>query len=186
VDWKPVTIEVHTRIKTTDPSAARDITAIEELPGVEPGGKWLLWVALGCGAVVLAAVAFFLGRRRAPRRPPVPPDQWALRELDRLADEAPATAVEVERYHTALSKVVRQYLEKRFQIPAERQTTVEFLAAVRASSALTEAQQTLLGGLLTQCDLAKFARVRPTVAACQALVTQARDFVLETAPPPPR
>jgi hypothetical protein len=185
VNWAEVTVCVYTRIKTAEPSAARDITAIEELPTIESGRGWLLWAALGLGTVVLAGLAFVVGRRRSVRRPPLPPDQWALRELEKLATQEPATAQEVEKYHTALSGVVRHYLEKRFQIPAERQTTAEFLAAVRKSSPLTEAQQALLGELLTRCDLAKFARVWSAVAECRGLVEQARNFVLETTPKQP-
>ncbi|HYT89961.1 MAG TPA: hypothetical protein VEL76_14745 [Gemmataceae bacterium] len=185
-EWRtpPLTVHVQTRIKVAEPSAARDITAIEELPRVETGGSWLLWVALGLGGVATGVLAIILGRRGTTRRPPLPPDQWALQELERLAAESPATALEIERYHTALSSVVRRYLEKRFQIPAQRQTTAEFLAAVSASSALTPAHQTLLGELLARCDLAKFARVRPSLAVCQALVSRAQEFVRETAPKP--
>lgn len=181
VSWEPVTVTVTTRVQKAEPSAARDITAIEELATPERGHGWLLWVAVGTGAVLLGSLAFLVGRRRAARRPPPSPEVLALRELDGLAAQAPASAAEVERYHTALSAVVRRYLEQRFQIPAERQTTAEFLAAVRQGSPLTEPQQTLLGGFLTRCDLAKFARVRPAPEECHALVAQARTFVLETA-----
>jgi hypothetical protein len=182
VSWKPVPVRVRTSIKKAEPASARDITAIEDVPGVEPGHGWLLWAGLALGVLLLGVTAFVVQRRRVAKPPPLPPHEWALRELDRLAARPPGTGEEVEAYHTALSGVLRHYLERRFRIPAERQTTAEFLEAVGKSSELSAEQLAALGGLLTQCDLAKFARVWPSAEECQALVTRARGFVEETAP----
>ena len=66
--------------------------------------------------------------------------------------------------------------------PPPSGTTAEFLEAVRKSSELTAEGQAALGAMLARCDLAKFARVWPSAEECQALVTQARAFVEETAP----
>jgi hypothetical protein len=185
VRWKPVKVQVTTEIKTAEPGAARDITSIEDVPPAEPAPGWLLWAGLGLGAVLLGVTALIVGRRRAVKPAALPPHAWALRELARLAERRPASGEEVEAYHTALSAVLRRYLEGRFQIPAERQTTAEFVEAVRKSSELTAEGQAALGAMLARCDLAKFARVWPSAEECQALVTQARTFVEETAPKPP-
>jgi hypothetical protein len=185
VVWQPVKVRVTTEIKTAEPGAARDITSIEELPPAEPARGWLLWAGLGLGAVLLGVTALAVGRRRAAKPPAPPPHEWALRELARLAERSPAGVEEVEAYHTALSAVLRRYLEGRFQIPAERQTTAEFAEAVRKSSELSAEQQGTLGELLARCDLAKFARVWPSAEECQALVTGARAFVEQTAPKAP-
>jgi hypothetical protein len=188
-DWRevrlgPVKLRFTTSIKKAEPGAAREITGVEDVPEVPPGQGWLLWAGLSLGAVLLGVTAFVVYRRRAVKPPPLQPHQWALRELERLAARCPQSGPEVEVYHTALSAVLRRYLERRFQIPAERQTTAEFLEAVRKSSELTAEQQAELRGLLTQCDLAKFARVWPSAEECQALVTRAGAFVEETAPKP--
>jgi hypothetical protein len=180
--WQPVKVRVTTEIKTAEPGAARDITSIEEVPPAEPARGWLLWAGLGLGAVLLGVTALVVGRRRAVKPAALPPHEWALRELARLAERRPASGEEVEAFHTALSAVLRRYLEGRFQFPAERQTTAEFVEAVRKSSELTAEGQAALGEMLARCDLAKFARVWPSAEECQALVTQARTFVEATAP----
>src|SRR5262249_20238867 len=86
-----------------------------------------------------------------------------------------------ERYHTLLSDVVRGYLEKRFEVLASRQTTPEFLEAMRGSPQLTAPQQDLLREFLRRCDLAKFARANPSPEECRAAAAMARDFVEQTA-----
>jgi hypothetical protein len=185
VVWAPLTVRITTRIATADPTSARDITGTEDLPPAAPRGGWLVWAGVGVAVLLLAGLGMWLGRRRPPKAPPLPPHRWALRELEALATRAPRTGEEVEKYHTALSAVVRRYLERRFLIPAERQTTAEFLEAVRQSSDLSEGQRGSLGELLGRCDLAKFARVWPPPEECQALLAEARRFIEETAPPEP-
>jgi hypothetical protein len=132
-------------------------------------------------AVLLVAGGVLLWSRRAVKTPPLSPEGWALRELERLAALNPNTAQEVKRFHTQLADVLRRYMERRFQIPAERQTTFEFLQAMRTSPRLADGQQKLLGEILTRCDLAKFARVVPPPEECQGAVTLVRGFVQEGA-----
>ena len=55
--------------------------------------------------------------------------QVACRELDRIASLGLPAAGQVERFHTLVSNVLRRYLEKRFGLPARRQTTPEFFIA---------------------------------------------------------
>ncbi len=182
VSWGTLKVQVTTRIKKVEPGSAEGITGPEAVPA-EEALVWWPWVVAAVGVSGLAALMLILSRRQAPRRPSLPPDQWALRELDRLAQNPPASAEEVERFHTALSAVLRRYLEAQFRLPAERRTTPEFLEAARRAPELSAEQQALLGEVLALCDLAKFARVRPTAEECQATVTAARRFVEQTAPP---
>ena len=112
----------------------------------------------------------------------MPPDQWALAELDRIAGLALPATGEIERYHTLLSNTMRHYLELRFQVPASQQTTPEFLKTVSTSEFLTREQQQILGQFLEHCDLAKFARVGFSEEQCLAAVHMARTLIEQTAP----
>jgi hypothetical protein len=187
IDWEakqqlPV-LHVLTQIGAPDAKDAHDITDVEDIPAppafVPP---WPVFAAAAAvGGLLLAAAGWWLLRR--PRRVvPLPPHRVALWELDRLARRAPATAAEAELHHRELARVVRTYLEKRFRLPAQRRTSAELAAVLKASNQLSDEQQALLGDILARCDLAKFARAAPTADECQAVVTQARTLVEQTAP----
>jgi hypothetical protein len=181
----PVKLRFTTTIKKVESGSAREITGIEDVAEVPPGHGWLLWAGVALGVLLVGVTAFVVHRRRSARPLPLPAHEWALRELERLAGRRPQSGQEVEAFHTALSLVLRRYLERRFQIPAERQTTAEFLEAVQRSSELTAEQQSTLRELLTQCDLAKFARVWPSAEECHALVRRSRELIETTAVDPP-
>jgi hypothetical protein len=183
VTWEPIKIKVTTSIERPDKpdvNQARDITGPEEVPSDTGKWNWLLWLG---GAIVLLGLSLAgwqVGRRWARQRLIQTPEQWALAELDRMAKENLAATWDANRYHTLLSDVVRRYLEKRFQLPASRQTTPEFLQAMHQSPQLTPAQQDLLRDFLQRCDLAKFAGVNPLPEECQATVAMARGFIEQT------
>ncbi|HMF12209.1 MAG TPA: hypothetical protein VKE94_07880, partial [Gemmataceae bacterium] len=84
-----------------------------------------------------------------------------------------------------VSDTIRRYLELRFRLRAPRQTTAEFLEAMRQSPNLNADQRTLLRDFLERCDLAKFARAEYSVEECKATAAMARSFVDQTKPAPP-
>jgi hypothetical protein len=176
VAWKTINVRVTTEIANADLSELRDVAPPEDLP---PVPSWRLpvyetLVILAVLGLVWAGWRFF---RRKPRPIVVPSDQWALDELWRLLGLPLDTDREVEQFHTELSNVIRRFLELRFQLPAQEQTTAEFLEEMRLSTQLTSDQQILLRALMEQWDLVKFARDHPSTRECQVTAMMAQDFV---------
>ncbi len=181
VTWQPISVRVTTEILGPDLSELRDDNVKpEEVP---PSPSWRArWCWIGPS---LLFVGLILGigellRRRSQREASLPPEQWAMREFERIQALPLSTERDVERFHLLLSDVLRKYLELRFHFPAPEQTTVEFLEVMGRSPELTAGQQALLRDFMERCDLVKFARLHPTPEECQNLAVLARRFVKET------
>jgi hypothetical protein len=170
VEWKDI-------LKTV-----REIPDIETLPSPPPTpwAPYLQWLAVA--VAVLLAAAWALRRRLAAKSVPLPPDQWALRELDRIERTVLPPAGAPDVFHTQVSNVVRRYLQERFGLRAPQQTTAEFLAAGVAQLA---AQRALLREFFERCDLAKFARAGASPEDCRHVAGLARTFVRQSASPEP-
>ncbi len=153
---------------------SRDAPPPEFLPPPSPPLPWLAWAGAAAAAAAVIVVGWGVARRFRRRPQPIPPEQWALRELDRL-DEAPPA--DPAAYHTALSDVIRRYLAERHGLPATQRTTAEFLETVRRSGRLPDEQQALLREFLGRCDLAKFAPVGASPEDCRATAGLARALV---------
>ena len=88
-------------------------------------------------------------------------------------------------FGTAASELIRDYIEKRFNVIATQRTTEEFLQALLQSSNEALARhRSLLAEFLQQCDFVKFAGDSLAVADMEALFQSARRFVLETGEAP--
>jgi Domain of unknown function (DUF4381) len=169
---------------TTLAEAADDIRDIRGPKAVTPG-SWSVPVAIAGTLFVALCVAYVLWRRRHRG---TRPRNLTLSEqtLERLEATrplmSPATARE---FGTAASEVIRNYIEKRFEVIATQRTTEEFLQALLQSSNEALARhRALLAEFLQQCDFVKFAGASLAVADMEALFSSARSFVLETGAPP--
>jgi hypothetical protein len=177
VTWQPIRLKVVTQVANAKPAAARDITNIEELPTHPPSGTWILWLGAGVALVVLAATVAFIRRQRSGPASIVPPELIALRDLERLASQTPTATADVELFHVRLSQVMRQFLERFLRIPARKQTTAEFIAALEKEPRLTTEQREIVNEILARCDLAKFARVQGSVREWDDLVGRSRVLI---------
>jgi HAMP domain-containing protein len=162
-------------------AATEDIRDIRGPKFIVPA--WLV-PALLAGAVLLAWGAYrawrWLRRRQRPRVPL--PFEVALQRLEDIRPlMQPPSARE---FSTAVSDIVRRYIEQRFDVIATHQTTEEFLHdLLKSSNASLARHRALLSDFLHQCDLVKFADMSLTPQSMEQLHHSARAFVLETAKP---
>jgi hypothetical protein len=150
-------------------------------------GRWWWWVLAGAGAAASLAIAWWMMNRPGTleAEPPLPPDEWALREIERLeADRLPERG-EVDGFFVRLSDVVRTYLERRFGIAAPEQTTQEFLRAAGKHPELAGGHERTLAQFLRTADMVKFAAQRPAGTECGRALDAMRGFVRATAPVEP-
>jgi hypothetical protein len=177
---------VQTNVTEAKPDAARPVTGIEELPPAppdDPGAVGWLFVG-GAAAVVAVAVLVALRRRWRARARPLPPTEWAVARLDRLGADLAADRVSGGELADRLAAVLREFVERRYGLPATRLTTGEL--AIEAQRAGWPAEPAaVLRALLDRCDRAKFAGEVPDPTACGDLLAGAREWVTAQAPPVP-
>ena len=143
-------------------------------------GPWLV-PALFAAAAVAALWVYVVWRRRR-RRISAPTLSLADRTLQRLDNTRPLMRPDTARaFGIAASGLIRDYIEKRFEVVATQRTTEEFLQALLQSPNEALARhRSLLAEFLQQCDLVKFAGDSLAVADMESLFSSARRFVLET------
>jgi hypothetical protein len=138
-------------------------------------------------AVLLFVVARRLRSRRneAPRPAlgplPRPPHEIALEELAALSGAGMLERAEVKEYHIEASDILRRYVEARFRVDALEMTTREVLAGLETAGSEPRFREGLRA-FLDQCDLVKFAKVRPGMDASRQLLELGRRIVLDSVP----
>jgi hypothetical protein len=164
---------------------ANDIRDVKppENPPIDWRPYWVL--AGGVGAVALIAFLVYRLWRRPGRAalgpPPRPAHAIAHEELARLRARALPEQGAFKEYYSALTAIVRTYLEQRFRLRAPEMTTEEFLlVTARGGAALASGHRALLGEFLGESDLVKFARHHPTLADAERAWVAATRFVDET------
>lgn len=148
-----------------------------------PLWPWLL------GAALLAAAAWWWSRRRKAEslaaleaEPPRPPHEAAFEAFERLE---PLWAEGRRReFYFALTDALRLYFERRFDVPATRQTTSELLRGLTRAG-LDRAVASRARAVFERADLVKFADVRPQENWGPADLLAARACVADTTPAAP-
>jgi len=141
---------------------------------------WLIPALVSAG-VLLALCTYGVWRWRRRRESPrtLLAFELALQRLEEIrALMKPAAARD---FGIAVSDIVREYIERRFDVVATQRTTEEFLQALlQDSNEALARHRELLAEFLQQCDFVKFAGASLGVADMESLFRSARGFVLET------
>jgi hypothetical protein len=177
IAWKPFTVPVETQIKDPDPANIRDITATEDPPAAADHKlpAWI-WLALPALVLFLAFAGWWLLRRRPARARPKSASARATRECDRLVAMRLPEKGHGKSFVTLLTGIVRRYLERRYDLPARRQTSAELLRNIDARTDLSADAKRWLHGFFERADRVKFAGTAVTAAQCAAWVAEARHF----------
>lgn len=150
--------------------------------------NWKLVLGLAIGILVLAGLIwYFIKKWRSkpvrvePDKPAVPLHTMALNKLNALRNEKLWEQGQVKRYHSELTDIIREYLEKRYRINAMEQTSEEIFAGLRHLH-ITEQNMHKLRQMLLLADLVKFAKANPLSNENEQSMDNAISFVMNTRP----
>lgn len=138
--------------------------------------------------VLLAAAGFYYWKIKKTGKLPgevhIRPEETALLALENLLAEDLLAQGQVKLFHLRISDILRRYIENRFGLKAPDRTTEEFLTELSQSNssghALLGIHKNLLNEFLTQCDLVKFAKHKPTSAESEKTVVICQEFIEKT------
>ena len=175
-------LRVNTFPITTD---SVELQPIKDIIG-EPMNIWdtLPWLV---GIFLLAGLGlfiFFMLRRPPPPLPPPPPirvpiHQLALEQLEQLESRKLWQQGQVKDYHSGLTHIIREYLEKRYHLAALESTTDQILQQL-GHVGLSPEWQKGLRRLLQSADLVKFAKATPPASYHTEALEEARSFIRST------
>ena len=176
-------------VRSVLPEEAEDILDIKS-PLDIPRAWWTYWPWLA-GALLLGLAGWWVWRRRtrgAPDGrtvpPPLPPEEEALAALRELEASGLLGQEQVRSFYTKLSEILRRYLWRRFDIVALEATTSEIVLQLAETGAGTFSAPA--NSILQECDLVKFARLKPPREKGLSAIGETRSLVQEGRPSEPR
>ena len=110
---------------------------------------------------------------------PIPPEEIALADLDKLRTKKLWQAGKIKEYQSELTHIVRAYIEARYQVPALESTTSEILE-FKLLKDLEPSLHQDLNQILNIADLIKFAKARPDIGIHEEFMQKAESFVHAT------
>ncbi len=176
------TPEIPVTIKSVLTPQSKDIHGLKGRLKKVP--NWPVIGALAGALILIGGILWWVrfrpgkGGIRPAGPPPVAPHVRALEELRRLEEELESPA---KVFFSRLTDILRAYLEGAFRLPATDRTTAEISAELK-SLTISMDQRLGLRTVLEDGDLAKFAKLEPTVEERLMDFERVRDFVLATKP----
>jgi len=137
-------------------------------------------------AIILFAIWLILKKKYGlskaeieANKPLLPPHVVAIMELDKLKSEKIWKSGKNKEYYTALSDILRKYIQRRFQIGALEMTTDEILALFKRDKDTQSVYQNLRQ-ILQLADLVKFAKIQPLENENELSIMNSYLFVNQT------
>ncbi|MES2110545.1 MAG: hypothetical protein V4577_17435 [Bacteroidota bacterium] len=146
--------------------------------------SWVLSLAIALigGGIIL--YLYFKNRTKEVKEikviePAVPAHVMALTKLQQLRERKLWQQEAVKEYHSELTDILREYLEKRYEIKTHERTTEEIIASLKHMTISNE-YRVKLNEVLTLADLVKFAKAKPLPVDNELTMENAIAFVSKT------
>lgn len=200
LDLPPLAVRLHLgetaetnplRLTVMPTAAEADVNSMASIRDIERSPSNLLdywpW-ALG-GLVLLLVARRFLRRKKTPPVPvvvaaptvalPPPIHAESLQKITLLERKRLWEKGQIKEHYAELSLIVREYLEKRYGIPALESTTMEIEQMLKTTD-FPKVLNLAIQDLLSKADLAKYAQSSPPAAFHEKAIEKARGMIQET------
>ncbi len=149
----------------------------------------LPWILAILGIVILIYGIFWYLKRRqkiipafkAFAKPQIPAYVVALEKLEELRYQKLWQAGQIKEYYTALTDIVRVYIEDQFGVSAVEMTTEEILDGIKHLN-INALAVNKLNEVLHLADFVKFAKANPSPVENDICLNHLVDFVNESHP----
>ena len=166
--------------------AIHDIKGLAEVPF--SWRDYINYILMGVGALILILIGIYLYLRFGkkvkiavfPTKPKILAHEIALAALRKLDEEKHWQNGRYKYYHSAISEIIRNFIEEQWQVHAMEQTTDEILNQPHILELEVSSRQQL-EVLLKLSDLAKFAKHQPLANENEQSMRDAVLFVKEHA-----
>ncbi|MDB5115562.1 MAG: hypothetical protein JWQ79_1054 [Mucilaginibacter sp.] len=145
-----------------------------------------VWVVIGLVIVGLIVWLIYYLKSRPKNepvikivKPVIPIHTIAINKLRELRAKKLWQQNEVKQYYIEISDIIREYLEKRYDIKTQEKTTDEILTSLKYRD-ITDEYSNVLNQVLTLSDLVKFAKEKPSPVENEQSIDDAITFVLKT------
>jgi len=86
----------------------------------------------------------------------------------------------IKDYYVELTDIVREYIERRYEIPALEMTSTEVATAIKKEKSVNKARHRAILNMMMTADLVKFAKGRPPSSYHEESYQAAKSFIEET------
>jgi len=199
LDLPPLAVRLHLgetaetnplRLTVLPTAAVADVNTMASIRDIERSpANWLDYWPWAVGGLVLLWVARrLLRRKKAPPVPvavvvptvaPPPIHAESLQKITLLERKRLWEKGQIKEHYAELSLIVREYLEKRYGIPALESTTMEIEQMLKTTD-FPKVLNLAIQDLLSKADLAKYAQSSPPAAFHEKALEKARGMIQET------
>lgn len=143
------------------------------------------WIVLGLATILAIIFLIRYLKNRKPKEevkevvPDIPIHITALEQLEKLREQKLWQAGKVKAYHSEISEILRNYIEKRFNINAMEETTDEIMRGLRLQGIPNDVKEKLLQVLIL-ADLVKFAKEQPLANENDMSLVMSIEFINQT------
>ena len=135
---------------------------------------WIFWTTGGLLCSLALALVLVRSRRS------LPPRQWALKALDDFEMSGDLFRANPELIYVTLTDIIRQFIQREYELSAPHLTTKEFLHELQTDSRLNSELRNQLSEFLQFADMVKFAGLAPDGETIQLALVTARKFITES------
>lgn len=145
--------------------------------------KMYVIAAVAALIIIILIIMFILRHYKKIKAVVLPSWAVALNDLHELRNGIRSGKITLDTGFISLTDIVRGYLEKRFKLPASKQTTEEFLEGINQQEGpLPEVQRPFLKEFMQASDMVKFAKLPPDENILIQAVSKAETLINETRP----